>query len=75
MKSYRRFLAEAEFNLIEILRVLENEQWHHEPLGEKASTYVRVTRVLQELNERKEWADDNDGPEAPALRRAGDPEA
>ena len=53
MRSYRMFLGQMGDNLLEVLRVMENEEWHHdEEPSDTAQAYAMVVMLLEEIVER-----------------------
>ncbi len=53
MRSYRNFLWSLGSDLLEAIRVAENEDWHHLPLDdERFKCYNRLATWLIEIDER-----------------------
>jgi len=53
MRSYRQFLASMGNDLLEVLRVMENDQWHHEDVDTDHSVaYGYVGAVMEQIVER-----------------------
>jgi len=53
MRSYRRFVAYMGDAVLEVLRVMEDEGWHHEGVdSEPAKAYTLTMAMLHELAER-----------------------
>ncbi len=53
MRSYRRFMQFMGDSVLEVLRVMENEAWHHEEIhDEKFQAYARQCGILAEIVER-----------------------
>ncbi len=55
MRSYRKFIGYLGDTLIETLRVMEDEGWHHELNNELSATYLELARVLDEVGERAKF--------------------
>ncbi len=54
MRSYRKFLAGTGDTLLDVLRVMENEGWHHQTSSVGAA-YQEVVKILEEITERARW--------------------
>ena len=53
MRSYRKFLGHTGDNLLEVMRIMENESWHHmADDSEQVAAYVALVEVLQEIVDR-----------------------
>jgi len=53
MRSYRKFLGFVGDHVLEILRLMENENWHHAMIGsERFKGYALLSNVLVEIVER-----------------------
>ncbi len=52
MRSYRNWLRYLGEDLLEVLRVMENDEWHHDAAGERMAAYRLTAGALNELVER-----------------------
>ena len=53
MRSHRSFLQRLGEDLLEALRLAENQQWHHLPaVDERYQCYLRIGTQLEEVTRR-----------------------
>jgi len=55
MRSYRMFIGVLGDQVLELLGIVENEDWHHTVGGERERGYTLLTLMLNELIERADF--------------------
>ena len=55
MRSYRNFLGFSGDTIIEVMRCMENEEWHHKAGGELYEAYLGLSSLLYEVIERAKF--------------------
>ena len=54
MRGYRYFLQDLLSVCLEVTRVMENDQWHHETDTERSRAYMSLNALMQDAYERGE---------------------